>query len=246
MGCGVDHDFLLPRAAFGPALRALATRWPDGLAELAGGALVPFSSLADRAVEALGDGFVAYRDAAARARFHRDGSFVDDDGESPLNAFVVSRDAARVHLDLVFELGPSPAFLVAVHEAVGGAVADLEAARGSLPVNAAWLARNLPAVLRVVAPSANWVSLPVVRGAGFSSPQGAVLFEDDGLGGTFLRAPLPSAEATRALRIACALWFRMRFDAAGAGTWSMPPGELAPDGPALAIAPEGGRPSSEA
>jgi hypothetical protein len=38
----------------------------------------------------------------------------------------------------------------------------------------------------------------------------------------------------------------MRFDAAGAGTWSMPPGELAPDGPALAIAPEGGRPSSEA
>ncbi len=246
MGCGIDHDFLLPRAAFGPALSALATRWPEGLAELAGGALVPFSSLADRAVEALGDGFVAYRDAAARARFHRDGSFVDDDGESPLNAFVVSRDAARVHLDLVFELGPSPAFLVAVHEAVGAAVADLEAARGSLPVDAAWLARNLPAVLRVVAPNTNWVPLPVVRGAGFSSPRGAVLFEDDGLGGTYVRAPPPSAEATRALRIACALWFRMRFDAAGAGTWSMPPGELAPEGPALAIAPEGGRPFSEA
>ncbi len=246
MGCGTDHDFLLPRAAFGPAISALARRWPEGLAELSGGALVPFSSIADRAVEDLGDGFVAYRDAAARARFHRDGSFVDDDGESPLNAFVVSHNAARVHLDLVFELGPSAAFLVAVHEAVGSAFADLEAARGSLPVGAEWLARNLPAVLRAVAPSTSWVPLPVVRGAGFSSPRGALLFEDDGGGRTVLRAPLRSAETACALRIACALWYRVRYDAAGSQAWSMPPGELAPEGPALAIAEEGGQPLTEA
>lgn len=138
---GVDHDFEVPPAAFAGAFAALAARWPEGLAELHGGVHIPLAALAGRAVDALGDGFVVYRDAAARARFHREGGFVDADGESPINVFLAG-DATRLAIDLVFEIGEAPEFSLAVHEAIGVGIAAALGVEGS-SIDPGWAARTV-------------------------------------------------------------------------------------------------------
>ncbi len=145
MSDGVDHDFEVPPAAFAGAFAALAARWPEGIAELQGGVHIPLAALAGRAVDALGDGFVVYRDAAARARFHREGGFVDADGESPINVFL-GGDAARLAIDLVFGIGAAPRFSLAVHEAIGRGIAGAIGADGAA-MDPGWAARTVAVLL---------------------------------------------------------------------------------------------------
>jgi hypothetical protein len=145
---GYDHDFEVPTGAFRTLFSRLAGRWPEGIAQLYGGVLVPFAAVADRAVDTLGDGFSAYRNAAARERSHNEGGFVDADGESSLDVFLRG-DATWLHVDLVFDNNGSPAFSLAVHEAVGRGISKALRAKPSpewTPMDRAWCARTLDAL----------------------------------------------------------------------------------------------------
>lgn len=145
---GYDHDFELPSGAFCTIFRRLAARWPEGVAQLYGGVLIPFADVADRPLDSLGDGFMAFRDATIRARCHRVGMFVDTDGESPLNVFLRG-DAKWLHLDMVFEVEGSPFFSLVVHEAVGRGIAKAlrtQPAPEWTTMNRAWHARTLDAL----------------------------------------------------------------------------------------------------
>lgn len=144
---GYDHDFEVPPGAFHTIFSRLAARWPEGIAQLynTGGVLIPFAAVANRALDTLGEGFSAYRSAAARERSHNEGGFVDADGESFLDV-LLRGDTTGLHIDLVFDNNGSPAFSLAVHEAVGrGIFKALRAAPSSdwAPMNRAWRARTL-------------------------------------------------------------------------------------------------------
>lgn len=148
---GYDHDFEVPPGAFHTIVSRLAARWPEGIAQLYGGLLIPFAAVADRALDTLGDGFSAYRDAATRVRAQDEGGFVDADGESSLDVFFVPRDAEQLlHIDLVFDNNGSPAFSLAVHEAVGYGISEaLRAHKPSpdwTPMDSAWRARTVDAL----------------------------------------------------------------------------------------------------
>ncbi|MCY1013389.1 hypothetical protein OV079_49260 [Nannocystis pusilla] len=128
---GYDHDFEVPPGAFRTIFRRLAARWPEGIAQLYGGVLIPFAAVADRALDTLGDGFSAYRSAAARERSHDEGGFVDADGESFLEVLLVHCDTTRLEIDLVFDNNGSPAFSLVVHEAVGRGISKALRANAS-------------------------------------------------------------------------------------------------------------------
>jgi hypothetical protein len=143
---GYDHDFELPPSAFRTIFRRLAARWPEGIAQLYGGVLIPFAAVADRALDTLGDGFSAYRSAAARERSHDEGGFVDADGESFLEVLLMHCDTTRLEIDLVFDNNGSPAFSLVVHEAVGRGISKALGANASpewAPMNHAWHARTV-------------------------------------------------------------------------------------------------------
>lgn len=146
---GYDHDFEVPPGAFRTIFSGLAARWPEGIAQLYGGVLIPFAAVAERALDTLGDGFSAYRNAEARARSHREGGFVDAEGESFLNVFLVHCEAARLEIDLVFDVEGSPVFSLAVHEAVGRGISRALRVTPSpewAPMDRAWCGRTLDAL----------------------------------------------------------------------------------------------------
>jgi hypothetical protein len=142
LGCGTDHDFLLPAPALPVLWRLLADRWPEGVVALPGASRVPLAILHESSGEALGDGFVVARDAGALERFFERGAYRDEDGEAPLNVFLVGGDA-DVHVDLVFEPGPDTAFVFAVHALVGQATAGFAGPSDDLWVRAARAALGL-------------------------------------------------------------------------------------------------------
>lgn len=142
---GHDHDFEVPPGAFHTIFRLLAARWPEGIARLYGNGLIPFAAVADRALETLGEGFSAYRNAEARERSDDEGGYVDADGESFLDV-LLRGDSAWLHLDLVFDNNGSPAFSLAVHEAVGRGISEALRAKPSpewTPINWAWRDRTI-------------------------------------------------------------------------------------------------------
>lgn len=143
---GYDHDFEVPPAAVHTIFRTLAARWPEGIARrYYHDELIPFAAVADCDLETLGEGFSAYRSAAARERSDDEGGFVDADGESFLDV-LLRGDATWLHLDLVFDNNGSPAFSLAVHEAVGRGISEALQAEPSsewTPMNGEWRDRTI-------------------------------------------------------------------------------------------------------
>lgn len=142
---GHDHDFELPPGVFRAIFRGLAARWPEGIAQLYGGVLIPLAGVAERALASLGDGFSAYRNPRARERAQREGGFVDADGESSLEV-ILRVDATSLHLDLVFDTNGSLAFSLALHEAVGRGLTEAVSAQSSrewVPMNREWRAHTV-------------------------------------------------------------------------------------------------------
>jgi hypothetical protein len=155
MSDGYDYDYLAPRGMLPRFLERMESVWPNWLLEGEGNSLLPRDAFAGVLPPSAGSGFVLYRDAAMRARFHRDGGFVDHDGSAPIMVWVVGWDESLMQVDFVVDLRPPSDFLGRVQDAVAAAVADtcLTVEHGETgtsyihPMDGAWVARNWSEVL---------------------------------------------------------------------------------------------------
>ncbi|WP_437735758.1 hypothetical protein [Sorangium sp. So ce1335] len=123
MGCGYDHDYLLPRGALPRFLVEMASVWPAWIAEVEGGRILRRDELEGELPAAAESGFVLHRDGSMRARFHAEGGFVDEDGSSPLSVWILGWDEAWAHADIVVDQQPPSRFLERVWDCLALAIA---------------------------------------------------------------------------------------------------------------------------
>jgi hypothetical protein len=150
MADGYDYDYLLPRDALPRVLTEMAAVWPAWVLEGERNSLLSRDAFTGVLPPSTEDGFVLYRDAGMRERFHRDGGFVDADGSAPIVVWISGSDEAMVQVDFVIDVLPPSAFLARFQDivatAIGGAVLTTERGSGwirySTPMDGDWVVRN--------------------------------------------------------------------------------------------------------
>jgi len=224
MGCGYDYDYLLPQGALPRFLEHMASVWPSWRAELEGGKLLQSDAFDGQMPPGAERGFVLYRDVAMRERFHAEGAFVDEDGSSPINVFLVGWDDALVQADFVIDLRPPSPFLARALESVARAIADKvmqverveTCMRYRIQMDLEWARKSWPVITKLElahTPSA--------------------LFKSDAQGLTVLEFedadrldPDRAATLERCVLLLLGYWHRIVYTGNAGQRCTMPPGDL--------------------
>lgn len=246
MGCGYDYDYLIPRGSLSYFLNELCQLWPHWLGERAGGVLFGEREVPPERHLATEAGAVLYRDAAMRERFHREGGFVEFDGASPLNIWILGWDEHWLHVDFVIDgLPPSP-FLARIFDYIAHSI--VRSRREHLEqedtaqinhyltlMNPEWVGRNWSVLLQLepelaaaLALCDGFSSSPVSVDWAYTLPtrllqlQRAAQEEQAAEGSVRVLARFVARTVVRLV----GQWHRIHFSTAENRGYTMPPGEL--------------------
>ncbi len=249
MGCGYDHDYLLPHGALPRFLVEMATVWPGWVAELEGGALLRRDELRGVLPAAAESGFVLHRDTSMRERFHAEGGFVDEDGSSPVSVWIFGWDETWVSVDLVIDQLPPSRFLERVWDCLALAIsaAAMRVERGETTtrylsaMDPAWVRASWPEILKLSPAFHEQLTATPALASIVALPGDAPGTSVIELGVDRRAGPDLIAFLDRSIARLLGCWHRI-FDATGADQrYTMPPGDLrVQDGDIQVVA--GGRP----